>query len=176
MSTLLRERNQKMAAYASANPCATLQEIGDYHGLTRERVRQILQQEGVHKLYAPTAKVKVRLCIECKKPLRNTVKGDHHALCVPMVTLACKFCGQSYQRRLTWVSWALLNNERYKFTNPQCSRTKCPGQQVTEPCAYCSKTIALTSPSQRYLRRKGKKRFFCSRSHSSLHRWHGAAK
>ena len=46
------ERNAKIAEWAKDNPCSSLDQIGNYYGITRERVRQILKMEGVHNIDA----------------------------------------------------------------------------------------------------------------------------
>ena len=52
-----------------ANPCATLQQIGDKYGITRERVRQILLHDKL-----PTAAIiekRIIYCLNCGKETPN---------------------------------------------------------------------------------------------------------
>lgn len=52
---------QRIIDYRFANPKATLQQIGDAHGISRERVRQILKSAG-----APTRSTfSKRISVEC---------------------------------------------------------------------------------------------------------------
>lgn len=95
-----RGRNEKIAAWAVANPCSTLQEIGDYYGISRERVRQILKKQGVHK---PAAKKVYNgpVCSECGKHMPTATRDNPvcHGCTSMLITIICSGCGTSFQRK-----------------------------------------------------------------------------
>jgi hypothetical protein len=103
-STQLFSRDRKMAEYAKANPCATLQQIGDYHGLTRERVRQILIRLGVHKANAHSARARPRvLCAGgCGRSSPESNRLPHNdyrcRACSRRVSVACSLCDKLFKR------------------------------------------------------------------------------
>ena len=117
------ERNQKIVAYALANPCATLEQIGGYHGISRERVRQIIELAGAHKpdaLQARVAARPVRLCTECGLPMGGKV-ATHHQRCAPKVELPCAVCGVTFLRPLYWFKSRAKTRPDYTLERFYCS-------------------------------------------------------
>ncbi len=106
------ERNPKIAAYATNNPCLTLETIGDYHGITRERVRQILLKQGVHKMNAASArKAPKALCDECGRESTGTSRRDPNSpyRCHPcarrlsMIGVSCCLCDKIFKCRRAYI-------------------------------------------------------------------------
>ncbi len=84
------------------NSCATLREIGDKFGISRERVRQILAEENL-----PTVSLRKRfLCNYCGKVIRKQNKLFCNTKCFheyTQVTLTCDYCGESFNRGMARV-------------------------------------------------------------------------
>ncbi len=88
-----------------ANPCATLQEIGDKCGVTREAVRQLLTKAGL-----PTKGFRQQyLCCVCGGLISDRVRRSSHSpFCSPEcyhkyhnVEMVCGYCGKTVERRVS---------------------------------------------------------------------------
>lgn len=108
------KRNAAIARYVTTNPCASLAEIGRYHGITRQRVFQILQNEGAgpkrdSRLYTRDAAPE-RHCSVCnvllttapsdlRKRQRNGSKPPKCLACTKakMVPIVCQNCGDTFE-------------------------------------------------------------------------------
>lgn len=92
----------KVRASLAANPVQTLKQVGDEVGITRERVRQIIRDEGLHR--APLERPDNRpTCASCgkRRAWQTYVRPTCNA-CTPQVrqylTLTCDECGTQFQR------------------------------------------------------------------------------
>ena len=103
------------------NPQYTLQQIGDQIGITRERVRQILNTESLptHHLTPP------KRCRQCKKPIN---KAGNRIFC----SLACK----SLSRRIKLVC-ETCHIEFYRLKGINNFRTEKTGLKHQYCCLGC---------------------------------------
>ena len=149
------ERNARIVAWAAANPCSTLQEIGDYYGLTRERVRRIIALAGAHK--PPKRRVR-HFCdscgVESKAGSRRKNRPTPYrcASCVHTlgwVQIACRTCGVLFPIRKS----RLLSQVKL-FTDPvrYCQSCRNP------PCVICGRTV---DPKRAYDWRRKRYRPHC---------------
>jgi len=108
------------------NPCATLQQIGNKYGITRERVRQILEPFDLPTSRDIRGKI-LRICPICgceKAPNRRCC-----SLCAEKwhkdryIQLACEVCGILYPRRAKELIYH-INKRGYKH---QFCGKKCQG-------------------------------------------------
>ena len=123
--TPLAERNAKIVRWATENPCSTMEEIGRYYGITRERVRQIIAKAGAHKQHSGTASSK--RCGQCHARLWSGNKSGFCSSCRGWglrVTVVCDGCGEPFERRAKALT-ERVNDPRYK------GRYFCSG-----PCAH----------------------------------------
>lgn len=118
-------RNISIIRVRSNNPCATLQEIGDRFGITRERVRQILKEAGEQT----RAYVQTYLCYHCGKNLGRRKKvfcnkqcqHDYYHMRVP-----CEICGQLSEYSIAVLAWR-VKHMKHKQKLFFCSRV-CHGK------------------------------------------------
>ena len=81
------------------NPCATLQQIGDKYGVTRERVRQILEPYNM-----PTG-LSIRVAFKRKCPECGGIKLAESRVCpkchehIHYIPLVCDYCGGLFYRQ-----------------------------------------------------------------------------
>ena len=135
------ERNAKIAAWAKDNPCSPLQEIGDHYGITRERVRQILKNEGVHKIAAQTAKAPGPLyCTSCGKEANPTSRAVRKwqgvtspYICRPCrrVDVACTLCGQLVSIHRSLLLAKVNCERRYARGEVWCSECEHVRREIT---------------------------------------------
>ena len=92
----------------------TLQKIGNLHGITRERVRQILS-----KHYLPTKALKVIItCANCQKPLKYKTESGLCMKCQiarAFTLLECDECHILFYRRRYYA-----RNKKVTFCSKQC--------------------------------------------------------
>ena len=155
MSNLyVRIRNSKIAQWATDNPCSSLQEIGDYYGITRERVRQILQKQGVHKqrAFAPYAGP---VCSECAKRMPQA-KADE-PLCRKcrgmMFTMICTGCGEPFERSRRMILFA----QRYQVKAYRGTAVYCTRACWAERADFTNLTAAGTKRLQAYAKMQREK-------------------
>jgi hypothetical protein len=149
------ERNNRIAKWAEENPCSSCQEIGDYYGITRERVSQILRMKGIYKESAATARMKIKPRIRCdmcgkevktdRRKNRTYAKAPRCHECRSLkVTLVCSGCGTKFERPLgIIISGRNRKNTRYKYERVFCSRE----------CSWKNPSEALIKSGTENLRR-----------------------
>ena len=105
------------------NPCATLQEIGNCFGVTRERIRQILSQAGSP---APAYR-QTYLCIHCGKDVgTRKTRLFCNRQCRHDYThtqIACSHCGKLREYGIKDVVWQIEHGGRSGelfFCSKQC--------------------------------------------------------
>jgi hypothetical protein len=118
---------QKAVELKRKNPCLTLEAIGDSLGVTRERVRQILQEHG----FDTKRRIKTRICAGCGRVYRVSEGGRkyHSRECWKksiLIPVACASCGKIMWHREKHVL-AQLSTRGYQ--RMFCSRA-CKGQWV----------------------------------------------
>jgi hypothetical protein len=128
---------------------ATLRRIGDWHGVTRERVRRILVSvssrltQADDKKRIPWHRVLTGRCVLCGRASRD-VGGKLVCSCCLGTEHTCKTCGAPFR------------------PSPRGSRTYCPSCRVeTRPCAWCGKPITRNRSKQAGMFRN--KTWFCNR-------------
>jgi predicted transcriptional regulator len=111
-----------------ASPCATLQQIADKLGVTKERVRQILVSESL-----PTTHWKLRnyLCNNCGRNF-PAIYGGRRIFCSPEcqkayyeATLQCDECGKLFKLRYSELRKAVKRGYQHFY----CSR-RCRGRAI----------------------------------------------
>jgi endogenous inhibitor of DNA gyrase (YacG/DUF329 family) len=97
--------SESVIAIRKANPCATLQTIGNQVGVSRERVRHLLNDA-----HLPTTHFKQKyLCVVCGSEIEERDRRQRHSpFCsnecshkYHNVTLSCDFCGKSFERNVS---------------------------------------------------------------------------
>lgn len=94
------------------NPCATLQEIGDRFGVTRERIRQILTENNLPTRHFVQNQY---ICLNCRQPFKRPHKG--HLFCslkcrhdYAYIKIACTWCGKLNEYHAKTMLWKIQNN------------------------------------------------------------------
>lgn len=105
------------------NPCATLQQIGDKVGLTRERVRQILNLGNLPTKHYHQDKRKMIACLNCGKPTPNAKYcGFKCSKGYNQIQLVCRQCGNMFYRTKSYVMTKGNNIHSHgDFCNKKCS-------------------------------------------------------
>jgi len=148
---------EQIAQLRQDNPCLTLEQIGYKVGVSRERVRQLLNKEGL-----PTKHhIRQRYCVVCGEtiPHYNTKGNTCSMKCfkkLHSVTLICTACGKEFARK---VSDILDYNARLKHRGTNKSRVgffcnkKCFGRWLgmMYGCKFSTNPQHLHSPSTTYL-------------------------
>lgn len=95
------------------NPCATLQELGNRFGVTRERVRQVLLQEG-----KPTSAYRqTYLCNQCGKDMgvkarwRKFFCSERCYHDYTHIQVACSYCGELNEYSISLLVWRLKHGQ-----------------------------------------------------------------
>ena len=100
---LARARREAILEYRRDDPYATLAEIAQLVGVTRERVRQVLLKHLLPTTAVTVAKA-VRRCKVCYKPItRNGSKHYCSMACLTkdhQVSLVCSVCGKPFKIRV----------------------------------------------------------------------------
>ena len=124
-------KRSKVVRLRQKNPCYSLQDIGNVAGLSRERVRQILSQEGVEtKLILP----KNLICPQCLIHFHTSdseIKNGKVFCSTKCIhdfawgTFSCDECGKLFERKKVEV---VNNHKNYETNNHHifCSR-RCQG-------------------------------------------------
>lgn len=93
---------EKVRVSLTANPVQTLKQVGDPIGISKERVRQIIQEEGFHRV-TPERPNNAPNCSSCGKRRKKLIyKRSICSICNPnparRITLTCGECGTKFQR------------------------------------------------------------------------------
>jgi len=121
---------EKLAKIRWTNPCATLQEMGDRLGVSRERIRQML-----NKLELPTrhySEKKMVGCLECGSLIKEG-KEFCNVKCrksYNSVLVTCSQCGKLIKRKPSMVLSSKSRIRKGYKGNYYCDR-KCLGLYFT---------------------------------------------
>ena len=129
MNDTVAVRRANILRMRRSNPCVTLQVIGDEFGVTRERVRQILLEEG-----KPTVAYRqTYLCTQCGKDVGVVPK----LFCSPKcrheyghIKIACTYCGQLKEYNVKQLVW-YIKHGRHGTDFFFCSK-RCQGRWLVE--------------------------------------------
>lgn len=170
----------KLAKMRWMNPCATLQEMSDRFGVTRERIRQVLNE-----MELPTrhfSEKKMVGCLQCDNPIREgkefcnrKCQNDYNT-----ISISCSQCGKLMKRK---ACRTLLTESRIKLGykgNFFCSK-RCQGLwlaekhgygiggEVTMECSQCNEDFHISNSVYDIRSNKGQI-LFCSRECHSQYR------
>jgi hypothetical protein len=164
---------EKLAKMRWMNPCATLQELSDSFGVTRERIRQVLNE-----LELPTkhySEKKMVSCLQCGSPIKEG-KEFCNLKCqnaYNTILITCSQCGKLMERK---ACQTLLTESRMKLGykgNFFCSK-RCQGfwlaekhgygvdGEITLNCLHCRKEFHIPMSMYRARSKKGQD-LFCDR-------------
>jgi len=157
------------------NPCATLQDMGDHFGVTKERIRQVLNE-----LDLPTRHYSEKKMVGCMKCGNSFLAKKGKEFCsikcrqdYNSVMVSCNQCGKMVKKR---VSDIVLTENRLKIGykgNSFCDK-KCQGfwlaekhgygvgGEVTMSCSQCNKEFHIPMGIYKSRSKKGQD-LFCSR-------------
>lgn len=163
---------EKLAKMRWMNPCATLQDLSEHFGVTRERIRQVLNE-----LELPTrhfSEKKMVGCLQCDNPIREgkefcnrKCQNDYNT-----ISISCSQCGKLMKRK---ACRTLLTESRIKLGykgNFFCSK-RCQGfwlaekhgygveGEVTMNCSFCDKEFHISMGVYKSRAKKGQD-LFCS--------------
>ena len=103
---------KKVTEARNSNPCATLQEIADRHGVSKERIRQVLK-----KARLPTGRIyQTYECLNCGKdmgprPYRKFCAFEcYHAY--SYIKIACAVCGVLKEYNAKQVVWRRAHGKK----------------------------------------------------------------
>jgi len=150
------------------NPCLTLSEVGKLAGVTRERVRQIVEKDGLARIKNARVRGKPvrphRPCGVCGEPMGTAVKGPKHARCARWVPFVCRQCGKDFQLRESQVLGVINNGkEAGIFCSNRCkwdSFRKHP--DLTLNCHICGVEFTADACQRSQFYNNGQRRFGCS--------------
>ena len=163
----------KLAKMRWMNPCATLQDMGDHFGITKERVRQVLNEMNLPTRHF--SEKKMVSCLQCGNPIREG-KEFCNRECQNIyntILITCSQCGKLMKRK---ACQTLLTESRIKLGykgNFFCSK-RCQGfwlaekhgygvnGEVTLSCRQCDKEFHMPMGIYRARSQKGQD-LFCSK-------------
>lgn len=163
----------KLAKMRWMNPCATLQDMSEHFGVTRERIRQVLNE-----MELPTrhySEKKMVGCLKCGSPIKEgkefcnrRCQNDYNT-----ISISCSQCGKLMKRK---ACRTLLTESRMKLGykgNFFCSK-RCQGYwlaekhgygvsgEITLNCRQCGKEFHMSMGIYGARSKKGQD-LFCSR-------------
>ena len=138
-----------LATLVSEDPCLNLTEAGKLLGVSRERIRQISNREGLvmRKGLRPMPRDP---CEICGLPV-GRVGNKRHMVC-SWIDLDCPVCGKPFKRRLSELA-AATPERGYRSAFARCSR-HCRKGPTAAPCSGCGKMLEL-DVGRSYRIRKG---------------------
>ena len=158
-------------AIASKNPCMTMQSIADVVGVSRERVRQIANENGLlpYRGRRSGLNPSARRCSVCgklmgRRQLRpERMEGTTICRSCRTVTLTCSVCLRYFTRTMSRLR-AATPERGYRTAFQTCSKV-CwhfrKGGPEQDICRICGGAFTMT-PVQKYAKRHGQKSFSCS--------------
>ena len=159
-------------------------EIAARVGVSRERVRQILNHAGVTRFHQDGHSVR---CPACGKrtprgyrcPLCSARRRDARRAAVYM-WLTCEVCGVKFQRRRTDQAEKLRRGYKHTFCANQCKGGFMghtygwgrggPAQMVTLSCEWCRTTYTLPESEIRARTKAGSRHSYCCHPCMYAHR------
>ena len=116
-----QSRQGLVVALRSKFPCATLGEIGEVAGVSRERVRQLLKKNGV-PTRAYRTPPQLYACMTCGKA--STYVRFCSAECrleVSHPRVSCAWCHSEFRRNATQIKvWAIRGSKQGPFCSRRC--------------------------------------------------------
>ena len=161
-------------------------EIAPRVGVSRERVRQILNHAGVTRFHQTGKWVR---CPDCGK---RTPRGYRCPLCAPrrksarhaatLMWLTCEVCGVQFQRRRKDQAGREKRGYKHIFCGHRCKGAYLgrtygwgrggPAQMVTLSCEWCRTTYTLPASQIRTRTKDGSRHHYCCRPCMDAHRRH----
>lgn len=163
----------KLAKMRWTNPCATLQEMGDRFGVSKERVRQVLNEMDLPTRHF--SEKKMVSCLKCGNPIKEgkefcdrECQNDYNT-----ILITCSQCGNLMERK---ACKTLLTENKIRLGykgNFFCSK-RCQGfwlaenhgygveGEVTMNCPSCGKEFHIPMGVYKVRSQKGQD-LFCSR-------------
>jgi len=119
-----KQRRKKIVALRQSDPKMTLQAIGNDKevGLSRERVRQILNDEGLPSSGIDARRI-IRYCIQCGKELKGKIKSFCNKDCISAYhnnTFVCEACGKTFTRPKSYNIRKGVLQSPIRFCNRKC--------------------------------------------------------
>ena len=104
-------------------PCATLQQIADSVGVSRQRVHQILSSAGV-----ATRKKRTSLRPLCaREGCPNRLDSKHRVYCSmgcrdldKHISVSCSWCGKLFPMLASSLIWKIANGQKYFSCSNEC--------------------------------------------------------
>lgn len=109
----------KIVAARKANPCLTLEAVGERFGCTREYVRQILKGKGEKTRHLITHKH----CIACGNQMGNACVSFCSRKCqyaYVRIPIACKECGVIFRVRASYLISRRKHGKDANFCSNKC--------------------------------------------------------
>lgn len=112
-------RAEKAIAIRQANPCATLQQIGDKLNITREGVRQLLKARGIEtKSYRQR---QLYECLNCGAPTRNRMFCDRECRKqYGQIPIECEVCHKIFYRWRSQIIPYGIKKREHMFCSKKC--------------------------------------------------------
>ena len=128
-------RDSTLIALRQANPCLTLQAVGDKYGITKERVRQVLKGAGQPtRRYYPSKEVLCLNCGQATKRERYCSDKCWHEYTHPL--MECSYCGTLFRRNAKQIISQLSYG--HKKTHLFCSK-RCQGKWLAQHYGFKKK-------------------------------------
>lgn len=152
---------ERLRELAADMPHLNLSEAGRIIGITRERVRQVANREGLPFRRGVVGRPH-SLCDVCGKTTGYPNIRRHRACASARswLTLRCPRCGRQFKRQRCQVNQA-LRDPRYKKAVSHCSRG-CLLHSHEGNCHRCGAEVTLTHTQASLIGRGKQKHVFCA--------------